>query len=211
MKNKFIYFIGPDGSGKTTILKKIINDYKKSFRHEWIRSPKIISKPLMLICRLIGLTKYKKIGNIKYGSHNFEKSKIVSLIFPYLQLLDFIIVWNLKKIFIMKNEIIIFDRFCIDTLADLMVSTKRMDLHKSWVGKEFIKLLPKKIIIMNLNVKESNIKKRKIDTKFDQSINQKIKIYKILCEYLKIKTFDNNSDLDVSYSNIKKYIDDKLS
>jgi len=143
MMNNTIYIAGPDGIGKTTFLHCIKDTIKdKKTCHIWIRSPKIISKPLMALCRLVGLTQYKTIDGIKYGSHNFYKSTVVSWLFPIFQLLDFKIKWLFEKRKINKTDVVFFDRFSLDTLADLMVDTHKMDMHKSWIGKQFITLFP---------------------------------------------------------------------
>jgi len=207
--NKSIYLIGTDGSGKTTYIKKLQKKYNINFEYIWIRSPKIFSKPLMLICRIFRLTNYKYINNVKFGKHSFEKSKFVSFVYPYLQLLDFKIVWFFKKIFIKNNKNMIFDRFSIDTLADIMISTKKMYIHKTWVGRQFIISIPENTILLNIYVNEKNIKKRKFDTKFDDNIELKIKVYKILCDYLNIPVFDNNKDITLVFNEICSYVENK--
>ena len=209
MLNKSIYLIGTDGSGKTTYIKKLQKKYNINFEYIWIRSPKIFSKPLMLICRIFGLTNYKYINNVKFGKHSFEKSKFVSLVYPYLQLLDFKIVWFFKRRFIQNNKNMIFDRFSIDTLADIMISTKKMYIHKTWVGKQFINAIPENTILLNIYVNEKNIKKRKFDTKFDELIELKIKVYKILCDYLNIPLFDNNKNITLVFNEICSYVENK--
>ncbi|MCA9750047.1 MAG: hypothetical protein KC414_13140, partial [Romboutsia sp.] len=99
MKNAY-YLLGADGSGKTTFLKEVetaLNNKGLRTNHVWIRSPKILSRPLMAYCRLVGLTKYKVINEIKYGKHEFYKSSFVSWLFPILQLFDFKIKYFLER------------------------------------------------------------------------------------------------------------------
>ncbi len=200
------YLTGPDGSGKTTILKeveRIILEKNVPTKHIWIRSPKIFSKPLMAICRLIGLTKYTIIDGIKYGTHEFERSTIVSFLFPLLQLIDFKLKWFQLSRQINSNEIVIFDRFSLDTLADLMVSTKRLNLHKSWIGKMFIDI-SKNCNILILYVDENTTKKRKKDTLFDKNIQLKNKVYGILSQDLGIKIINNNGEINNTVKEVIK-------
>ncbi len=209
MKNSCFYIAGPDGIGKTTYIKSIekdLNSNNKSTHHIWIRSPKILSKPLMAICRLVGLTTYKTINGIKYGQHHFYKSKFVSWLFPKLQLIDFKIKWNAQKKSIQKDDVILFDRFSLDTLADLMVSTQNYNLHKSKVGKAFINLLPDNLKLIILEVEEDVIRKRKLDTLYDKNLAAKIKVYKILSNDLNLKVIDNNRDIKSVKKEIKEFI-----
>jgi thymidylate kinase len=208
MKNKVVYITGPDGIGKTTYLKSIEDKLiagEKSTRHIWIRSPKIISKPLMAYCRFIGLTKYKKIDGITYGAHLFYKSKIVSFIFPILQLIDFKIKWFLAKWSIKPDDVVLFDRFSLDTLADLMVDTRKYQMHKNWVGRAFLKMLPENVDIIILHVNEEVIRSRKLDTLHDDHLALKIKVYQILSKDLNLKVIDNNRPIEVVKPELLNY------
>jgi len=209
MNNSIIYIAGSDGSGKTTILReiedKIVSGGNKT-RHIWLRSPKLTSKPLMAYCRLVGLTKYKIVDGIKYGKHEFYKSTFVSWLFPILQLLDFNIKWFMEKRKIKENEILLFDRFSIDTLADLIVDTRRMTLHKSWIGKSFINAIPENTKIVILKVDENVIRERKKDTLYDELLQDKINVYDLLSKDLNIKVIDNNKDYKCAFHEALNYI-----
>jgi thymidylate kinase len=190
-----IYLTGADGVGKTTYLEELDKDLKRKgvkTRNIWIRSPKILSKPLMLICRVIGFTKYHTVDGIRYGKHEFYKSKLVSSIFPLLQLVDFRIKWFFVKRKIDPSEILLFDRFSLDTLADIMVDTKNYKLHKTWIGKSFLRFVPKDTKTLVLYVEESNIRQRKKDTLYDDHLANKIKVYQLLSEDLELPVIDNN-------------------
>ncbi|MDY7394084.1 hypothetical protein UMM65_02445 [Aureibaculum sp. 2210JD6-5] len=209
MKNSIIYIAGSDGSGKTTILKevedRIIAQGHKT-RHIWLRSPKIISKPLMAYCRLVGLTKRYTTDGVKYSKHEFYRSAFVSWIFPILQVIDFKIKWYFEKRKIKDNEIILFDRFSLDTLADLIVDTRKMNLHKTWIGKEFVKALPERTKMVILKVDENVIRERKKDTLHDELLKYKVDVYNLLSKDLNIKVIDNNNDYKTTLKDTFKFI-----
>lgn len=208
-KTKYVYLTGPDGSGKSTYLHEVREYYNlknKTIINFWLRSPKILSKPLMGLCRLIGLTQYQMINGITYGKHDFHRSKFVSLIFPLLQYLDFRIKWSLISGNLNQHEIILFDRFALDTLADLMVDTSRYDLHKKRIGKAFLKLIPTDTLIIALDVKPSTIKARKLDTLHDPHLDKKVDVYSILTRDLTIPVIDNNRSEAEVWGDIKRLI-----
>ena len=205
--NKYYYITGPDGSGKTTFIKQIeeyLTNQNKKTKHIWIRSPKIFSKPLMAYCRLIGLTKYTIVNGVKYGKHEFYKSKFISWFFPILQLLDFKFKWLLIKRKINPHEIILFDRFVLDTLADLMVDTNNFNLHKSKIGRKFINSIPKDINLIVLETNEEYIRSRKIDTLHDEHLTKKINVYKLLANDLNLTVINNNKGIRDVKENIFK-------
>ncbi|PKL57845.1 MAG: hypothetical protein CVU49_00115 [Candidatus Cloacimonetes bacterium HGW-Cloacimonetes-2] len=192
---KMIYFCGADGSGKSTFLREIehelhLRGYKTQYL--WIRSPKILSKPLMLYCHLVGLTKYHVIDGIKFGNHAFEKSPLVRAMFPVLQLIDFKIRWALMISKVRDAEILLLDRFALDTMIDLMVSTKRFDLDNTWVGKSILKMLPQDSLILCFDAMAGNIRKRKPDTMYDTNLELKLKLYRQVCALLGIKAIIND-------------------
>ena len=191
---KSYYITGPDGSGKTTYIKEIENYFSKQnipTQHIWLRSPKITSKPLMAFCRLIGLTKYHTINGIRYGGHEFYRSRVISWLFPILQLVDFKLKWFFLQKKINSKNILLFDRFALDTLADLMCDTHRFKLHKTWLGKQFIKSIPQNTKTIILKVNTETIRSRKLDTKHDPNLDTKVKVYNILSEDLNIEWIDN--------------------
>lgn len=203
------YITGPDGSGKTSYLKEveqrlILKNIK--FKHIWIRSPKIISKPLMLFCRITGLTKYKIIDGVKYGKHEFYRSKIVSWLYPILQYIDFLIKWKLEERKVKNLEILLFDRHALDTLIDVMVDTGKMDLHKKPIGKAFIRLIPQNSSTIVMDVDETIIRARKKDTLHDEHLSQKLKAYRLVSETLGLKVLDNNRPYEVVKNDVLNYL-----
>ena len=207
MNNFSVYITGPDGVGKTTYIKEIKNSFlNDNVKEIWLRSPKIFSKPLMFLCRIIGLTKYYYIDGVQYGQHYIYKSKKLSYVFYVLQLLDFKIKWFFLRKSIDKNDILLIDRFSLDTLADLMVSTRNFNLHNSWIGKSFINMLPTNLRLIVLDVNEDTIRKRKKDTLYDENLANKIRVYTILAKHLNIKRIDNNRKYSVVKNEILKFI-----
>lgn len=193
----FYYIAGPDGSGKTThinSIKRHLHSRGIRARQIWMRSPKILSKPLMAYCRLVGLTRYTDIDGIRVGRHEFYKSKIVSKVFPWLQYMDMKIsvIFKIKPHVLLKKDTFIMDRYVIDTLADLMVDTRRYDLPETMVGRKFMALLPPNSKTVILDVDESILRKRKKDVSVDPLIKEKIKAFGKIAKDMKIKIIDNN-------------------
>ena len=197
------YITGSDGSGKTSFLKEVerkLIQQQIKYKHIWIRSPKITSKPLMLFCRITDLTKYKIVDGVKYGKHEFYHSKFVSWLYPLLQYIDFRIKWNLEKRKLNGSEILLFDRHAIDTLIDIMIDTGKMDLHQKRLGRAFIRLIPKNSSIIVMDVDDTFIRVRKRDTLHDEHLSQKVTAYRSVSESLGLKVIDNNRP----YEKVKK-------
>lgn len=208
MNTRHIYLTGPDGSGKSTLLEAIKNELQKKGIETttvWLRSPKILAKPLMAYCRLKGYTKYFMKDGVKYGYHDFSSSKVVSYLFPFLQYIDFRIALLLRK---QSQGIILYDRFALDTLADLMVSTRRLNLHKTWIGRRFLCLIPSSTKVFIIMVDELVIRQRKQDTLYDPNLSLKLKVYNILAKDLNLDVINNNGKIESTLTILKgKYFD----
>ncbi|HOM66363.1 MAG TPA: hypothetical protein PK591_11180 [Ignavibacteriales bacterium] len=201
-----IYLTGPDGSGKSTLLDAIKNEFRNrgiKTTTVWIRSPKIFSKPLMAYCRLMGYTKYFVKDGVKYGYHDFSRSKLVSFVFPILQYFDLRITLLFRK---KNNGVILYDRFVLDTLADLMVSTRHLNLHKTIIGRLFLSLMPSSTKVFVIMVDESIIRQRKLDTLHDPNLSVKLRVYDILAKDLGFDIINNNGKIDETLITLKNKI-----
>jgi len=148
---ELIYFTGLDGSGKTTyvdMLAKYLRQQGMPIKVVWLRMSHYLSKPLLLFCRLVGLTEYENIDGICVGYHHFYRSKIVSWLYVFLRGIDtsidaIIRVYLPARIF---GKTVICDRYVFDAMIDLMVDT-HLNLENTFIWKWFWFLIPRRSYI----------------------------------------------------------------
>ncbi len=146
-----IYFTGLDGSGKTTFVNMLAEALRRQgwpVKVVWLRMSHYLSKPLLLYCRLVGLTEYENINGVRVGYHHFYRSKIVSYLYIFLRGID---TWfdALFRVYIPARffgKTIICDRYIFDALIDLMVDT-HLNLENSFVWNQLCKFIPKTSLI----------------------------------------------------------------
>lgn len=207
---RFYYIAGPDGSGKSTHLEALREGLAAAGItgvHIWLRSPKLLSKPLLLFCRLAGFTRYETVEGIRTGTHDFYRSKLISWKYPWLQYLDMRIYMYLKvkRRFKARSVNVFLDRYVLDTLADLMVDTRRFDLHKKPVGRLFLKLMPPLESIVILDAEEEVMRKRKRDVSVDPNVAFKLKAFRTLAQDLGITLIDNNREFPEVHQDIRDF------
>ena len=126
--NKTIFLAGCDGTGKTTQSKKLksfLNSKGYSVSIEHLRYPRISTKFITFFSRITGITSYHKVGDKTLRYRQVSKSLILSKIYPPLLLLDFFLIsifldWKNRKF-----DFLIFERYSLDVLVDLLIETKK--------------------------------------------------------------------------------------
>lgn len=196
-----IYVMGIDGSGKSTVSEYLANKFRAEGYDVdvvWLRFNHVITKPLLGLCRLIGLTKYETHDGIRVGYHDFYKSSVISFLFILLQYLDAVRVKYTKILPILKktNHIIILDRYVYDILIDLAVDTRKNNLIYSWFGKKFRDLLPKDSITILVRRDLETVLDVRPEGRVDRNFESRYKHYQQLGDNLGINIINNEGTLE---------------
>jgi len=209
MKNRLICIIGPDGVGKTTQVKMLIDRLRKegiNCEYKWLRFHHFFSLPLLGFARLMGLSEVKTLkSGGKIGYHYFYRSKAISSLYPIFLLIDTLIFITNKIYIPMKlfKKTIVCDRFVYDAIVDLMISTGNYEIYKSKIGKLFLSLIPQNSRIIMLIANEEILRKRREDVMHDTTLNLKIKLYKKLADEFDILTIDAGLSIEEIQKNIE--------
>lgn len=212
MKYNPVCIIGVDGTGKTTQAKLLIHKLTQEnciAEYRWVRFHHLFSLPLLFIARFLKLSEVQKIDeNSEIGYHYFERSKIISFLYPYLLYIDTLIDVFLKiYIPILSGKLLVCDRFIYDTLVDVMVSTKNYDFLNSKLCTMYINLIPKNAIVLMLATEESILKGRRVDVFCDKTLPLRIKLYKQVSEYFSIPFIDASLNIDEIHEQILVHIE----
>jgi len=203
---KIIFVTGVDGSGKSFFTEKLVSELEKRHIpvvHLWSRFNNITSKPLLGLCRLIGLNYYENHNGVTIGYHDFEKSKIVSWLFILFQIID---VW-LVTLFrirpkLIGKRILVCDRGAYDTLIDVMVDTKNINLYKSSLGKAFLKFLPVRHKVFFIVREPQKIFEGRPDVKLDKNFRMRYEMYQACSKEFKWTAIQNNGTSEETLNSI---------
>jgi thymidylate kinase len=203
---KIIFITGVDGSGKSFFTEKLVNELKNRripVDHLWSRFNNIISKPLLGFCRLIGLNYYEKHNGVTIGYHDFEKSKFISWLFIYFQLIDIWLVTLFKiRPKLKGNRVLVCDRGAYDTLIDVMVDTKNINLYKSSLGKAFLKFLPVSHKVFFIVREPGKIFESRPDVRLDKNFRMRYELYQACSKEFKWTVIQNNGTPEETLNNL---------
>ena len=192
-KNVSICFLGPDGSGKTTIIDGLVK--KSLFKRTLYFHLKPIHKPVGYV---------SEVADNPHGEKPYSKFK------SYIKLFYFICQYNfgwLKNIFLLKNDskLIVFDRYFDDVLVDNL----RYRYSGSYlVAKLFLNFIPKPDIYFILSTKASIIYQRKQEVSLAE-LERQIMGYNNLCDNKRYNYIEVNRLPEEIIQDIIQIIDTK--
>lgn len=187
---------GPDGAGKSTVvnyLKESLIKNGVNIKTTWMRYTHFFCLPLLLFCRVIGLTVYTEINKINYGQWHFYKSPFISSLFSWILLID-LFFFTFFKIYVpmLFGKTVIVDRFILDIFVDTIIATKKSNFHKALPGRLFLKIAPRNCNTIVLYTDSGNLKKRRLDLKYDPLLDQKCLLYKKIAKDFGIEIIDTS-------------------
>jgi len=202
-----ICIVGVDGSGKTTLTDWLVDELAlnnvKSLQ-VWSRFRNYLSKPLLAATRLTGHNHYKKIDNVLFGFHDFEKLMGYRELFAVLQSIDV----NIGAYFHIHRkksnaDVIICERGPWDTLVDVASDTGMDWLPSSKLGKMYGLMMPKDTKVFWVDRMYDNIITTRKELKNDYKLCKRIELYKHLADIKGWDVIDNNDTLDAAKQQIR--------
>jgi len=208
---RFIYFAGIDGCGKSTVIEELIKEYSRKgikAKNVWLRFNYFFTKPVLLFCRIIGITRRVKKGDKIFSIHDFHKSRLIAFMVQYLHLIDTFFAYIIKVRLPLKftNDVILCDKFVYDILADFMVETRDLSLLDKRIAKLFLKLIPKDIPVIFFSVDKDEIIRRKPEVLIDdEDYDFKYKVYQLIMKRFNLNPLQN-INFNETVSEAKKII-----
>ena len=206
----FICLVGVDGSGKSTLAQMLQQELEARglrTRIVWLRMNYRLTKPVLLYCRLTGLTRRPMVNGRKISIHEFHRSRPVAKLVQYLHFLDTVIAYFFKVFIPMRlcGRYIICDRFVHDVLIDFIMESKDFDLHDRLIRKLLFSLIPKDARILLVETDLDTILERKPDvTVYDEDFETRFDEYRRLACIYDLEVVDNNRAKDEVFADIKK-------
>ena len=212
IKNKLLVFVGPDGSGKTTTIHKIISRFPKNqeIRINHIRFNKI-PRAGDLKKAILSILKLKLPKPNKASKSTLDSPDKLHIYGPYVVLWKIIIILSYEfidymlgyfEVFDTKNEkIIIFDRYIYDYYTE-----KDWSNTPKWIMKLLMRLIPKPdyIFFMKNEAEIIHERKKELQIKDIEIINRRIiSLLELENNFIQV---DTNKDPEEIAENIMEFL-----
>lgn len=212
-----ICFMGIDGSGKTTLAKRINEKLKKrgvNSQYLYGRVVPIVSRFLMWIGRKYLLKRRKEDIFHNYSNYTRQKRKIfknkfISKIYKWSIMFDQVTQINLKIIpRLAVGNVVICDRYVFDTVVtDIGVDLNYSNSDVINLINKLFRIVPKPDITFLIDVPEEIAYQRKNDIPHLSYLSERRKLYLIVGKSLGVITLDGSKSIDEvseeAYENIR--------
>lgn len=202
-KTKIICFIGPDGSGKSTLVHHFVDEAKKrsiNVSHLWwLEGEKSLIRSLL---RKIHTNKGLPNNNFTTGGGN---SFFFKIFYPKIVLMDYFLFGfrNLTmELILKKRDYLVFDRYIYDPILYITEEFNYSYKYEEQLIKLFSNLLPRPNLVFLIEVPAEVSYSRKNDivslADAEKMLNAYHRLYTILCkmDIEKIVTINNTDSLE---------------
>jgi len=208
--SRLICLIGSDGVGKSTLVQHII-DFREAegvrAKRVWFRYPFLFSIPILVYCRMSGLSYYQEHDGVRFGRWEFWRSRWVPQVFPWLQLIDTAIyLYLFVRLPLWLGRDLICDRFIHDVLVDIMAGISDHQLYIKRVGQLFIRLVPDVADVVCIDATWDVIRRRRPDLIHDATWQVRRDLYHSLSKELEIPIVDNSRSVVLTQIELRKLL-----
>ena len=196
-KGLLICFMGIDGSGKTTLAKKLAAELTKhNIKCEYLWWLEAENSVLRRILRFLDRSSNEKIS--KNNVYNPRKSiNFFMLIYLYLVLLDYLR-QLISRVWLPINlgKVVVCDRYIYDTIIAFSIEFNYSQRKFQRMFKLFSSLSPKPDIFFLVAVPEDVAFKRKDDIPSIESLSKPMAMYTKLGKQMNVKVIDGTKNLE---------------
>jgi len=192
---------GIDGCGKTSILDEVRRKCElngRKTKYIWLRYNHYLTKILLILCRLGGLTRYEYPDGVRVGYHDFYRSRVVSWLFIIFTYIDTLAVSVLLVYLpsLVNSSVIVCDRWILDILVDLEVDTRIRFVAGGRLERLFLALMPGGMKCYLIIRSREDVLDCRPENVRDDNFQARWQLYERYSDRSWISVIDNNTSIE---------------
>lgn len=192
-RGRIVYFLGNDGTGKTTqaeLLLARLREGSVPARYVWLRFPHFVSAPVLILSRLLGVTRYRTVGGQRQGAWEFYRARPLAWALLWCQVVDAAIFRAIKlEPALWRGEVIVLDRFVYDIVVDIAAAARDAGILSSLPARLLYGLLSRGEVVL-LDADSEAIRERRPDLAADALHGLKSDLYRRIARLRGIRVLD---------------------
>ena len=200
-----------DGTGKTTLANWLVECLRsKGYNsiYVWIKAQHTLAFLISRVLTAFGWNRtFRNPKGIAVSDFRVHEGTFARKVWPVIEFLSVLPLIIFKvELPILFGYKIVFDRYLIDTIVSISLSTQNMSFADSFIGRLLLKMIPKEFVVIILDADLSTVLKRRpdIEYSFDEVTNA-MKLYRVLGR--KMKAFSLNTTILTIEQTKKKVLD----
>lgn len=205
-------FLGCDGVGTTTHAAhaaEFLGDAGFDTHTEWMRFDHRLSLPVLALGRVLGKTRTHEHGNHALRAHHFEESRLLSWAYRRTFAVD-------QRAMVRRTfdavpedaDAVVCDRFILDGLVDLVVSTGDPSLLEGPLAEDVWNLVPDRAVVVGLDCDPETIARRRPDVAPDPFLEFRTDAYRRLYEDDRIDVVDTSQPIADARADVESLLAD---
>lgn len=216
LTDRLICIAGVDGSGKTTLAKKLVDELNQKgypTKYVWFRFPYFLTFTLLFIARLTKLTQYVSNGKHRVGIHYFHLQPFRAL-YPLTVLIDTLVHYVIKIAIPLKlGYIVICDRWIYDIIVDVSIDVHNVCVrafHPSAIGGLYYRLASQARFTLLLDAPDHVLETRRPETQLDPYKRGRRILYRRLAKAHGINTIYTENEIGIAFDILMSMLKEKL-
>lgn len=200
---------GPDGSGKSVIIEGLAKRMASGGRRVdvvWLRYNHYLTRYVLALARLLGLTAYHNHHGTRIGYHHFERARWLAILFVMTTWLDTFLV-TLFKVYlpvILRGHTIICDRWVVDILVDLELDTGIPFESDPFLRSLFSSLAPSGATYVILERDTRAIKSVRPENRVDARLPRRLQLYRRYAQHRRYVRIQNSGTIQEAVTRIEQ-------
>jgi GTPase SAR1 family protein/predicted nucleotidyltransferase len=205
MQSSILCFVGPDGSGKTTLAKKLAHDLSsRNFpvKYVWSRLPYFLTFIILGLSKIFGFTQYRNGSSGTFTKFDFCRQPLKT-VYPLAVFVDAFFYYFIKFAIPKKlGMTIVCDRWIPDIMIDISVNTAKSEFDQTLLGRAFWRIASKSTLTIVVTAPDRILQERRPESQLDPDVAVRRGLYHTYIQKYRLANLSSDNSIPFSCNRV---------